>query len=81
MVQYLVEEGKTSADLQANDGYTPLFIAAQEGHAEVVQHLVTKKANVVLQSNSGSTALFIAGQEGHAGVVPAKATPPISLSF
>jgi ankyrin repeat protein len=44
VVKWLVTERKANVDLQNNQGSSPLHIAAQEGHAEVVQFLVENKA-------------------------------------
>ena len=50
------------------DGATPLYIAAEEGHREVVQLLVKKGTNVD-QSNNNGPPLYIAAQKGHLRVV------------
>ncbi|WP_196221141.1 ankyrin repeat domain-containing protein [Sansalvadorimonas verongulae] len=47
-----------------------LYLAAQKGHAGVIEVLLTSKGlNVDQTLSDGSTALFIAAQEGHAGVI------------
>ncbi len=52
------------------DGHAPvLFVAAQEGHLEVVRTLLKYKASVDLALSSGATPLGIAAQNGHAGIV------------
>ena len=49
----------------ANDGATPLFIASQEGHAEVVSMLLAKQGVDVNQAmNDGCTPLCIASENG-----------------
>jgi ankyrin repeat protein len=51
-------------------GMTPLYIASQEGHAEVVSMLLAKQGvNVNQAMNNGVTPIYIASQEGHAEVV------------
>ena len=68
MVKFLVEKG---ADLHlANDeGATPLIIASQEGHLEVVKSVVEKGAVVDQPANDGARALTQASFNGHLGVV------------
>ena len=51
------------------DGATPLYIAAQEGHLEVVRCLVGQGANVDQDNKDGSTPLYIAAHHGHLAVV------------
>ena len=52
------------------DGSTPLFIAALEGHLEVVRFLVESGANKDQGlTDDGRTALFIAAENGHLEVV------------
>jgi ankyrin repeat protein len=52
-----------------NDGWTPLHIASQEGHLEVVRELISHGANPRLVTNSGATALSNATRDGHAAIV------------
>ena len=53
-----------------NNGATPLFIASQEGHVDVVRQLLLREdADVNLAENNGATPLYIASQEGHVDVV------------
>ncbi|KAE9385780.1 ankyrin, partial [Gymnopus androsaceus JB14] len=49
--------------------YTPLMIAAEIGHLDVVSVLIEEGANVNAQSEDGSTALRQASQEGHLEIV------------
>ena len=55
--------------MKVNGRVTPVFIAAQEGHAEVVKVLAELGASVDTPNNYDATPVFIAVQNGHAEVV------------
>lgn len=67
-MEHLVAAG---ADVNAkrNDGVTALWLAAQEGHTEVVNVLLAAKADVNAKKNDGGTALMAAAVNGHLPVV------------
>ena len=48
-----------------NGGYTPLYIASQEGHFEVVRELLTRGASPGFAAHNGATALTAATAKGH----------------
>ncbi len=51
------------------DGRTPLFAAASNGHAPIVEKLMAAGSNVNLaKTNDGATPILIAAQRGHAPV-------------
>ena len=50
-------------------GATPLFIAAQNGHLDVVRHLVEVGADKDKARDTGATPLFIAAEKSHLDVV------------
>jgi ankyrin repeat protein len=52
-----------------DDDATPLFIACQNGHLEVVRELLARGANPRLVTNSGATAHSVATHKGHAAIV------------
>lgn len=50
-------------------GSTPLYIAAQEGHSEVVEQLLSRSADIECVFRDGYTPLYIAAQNGRVEVV------------
>ncbi|XP_018026394.1 ankyrin repeat domain-containing protein 17 isoform X3 [Hyalella azteca] len=65
VAQILVSQG---ADLELGAS-TPLIEAAQEGHRDLVEFLLSKRANVNAQTSTGDTALTYACENGHTSVV------------
>ena len=58
-----VEYGQVQLPIESktNDGYSPLFIACQEGHLEVVKFLANEKeANIESKANDGANSFIIA---------------------
>ena len=53
---------------QMEDGSSPLFIAAQEGHVHICTLLLQNNAQVDQQSNAGVSPLLIAAQKGHSQI-------------
>ena len=53
-------------------GETPLFIAAEKGHLEVVKALLphTTSEGVSARNQIGFTALHVAASQGHQGMTP-----------
>ncbi len=71
MLEVLAERGLVDLfDEQADHGATPLCVAAQEGHADVIRFLHRHGANVLL-SVHGYTPLEIAAELRHAAAVVA----------
>jgi ankyrin repeat protein len=55
-------------DAARSDGYTPLLIASQNGHLEVVRELLAGGASPGVAANSGATALSRTSANGHAAI-------------
>lgn len=64
---------RQNPDLVANkdeDGFTPLHLAAANGYQQIVEFLLSTKAEVNARDNAGSTPLHqAAAAEGHSGDV------------
>lgn len=55
---------------QTKNGATPLYLACQEGHLEIVQYLVKDcRADPSIRANDGMTPLHAAAQMGHNTVI------------
>ena len=63
MVRLLVEAG-ADKNQAMKDGATPLRIASQKGHAEVVRLLIEAGADKNQAMTDGATPLFILCQNG-----------------
>lgn len=55
----------------ANEGRTPIWAAACNGHEDTVRALAQLGANINTPNNGGATPLWIAAQNGHAATVRA----------
>jgi cytohesin len=49
-------------------GFTPLHVAAANGHAEIVGMLVEAGAIATARTDEGKTPLAFAREKGHAGI-------------
>lgn len=67
-VQTLLEQGVT-AQVADERGITPLFMAAKNGHRNVIALLLEHGAAMNPARQDGVTPLFVAVQEGRLGVV------------
>ena len=64
IVKYLVEKG-AKINLQDNNGYTALILAAYWGEIDKVRYLVKQGADINIQDETGKTALAIAEEREH----------------
>jgi len=62
-VRTLIQQG-ANIEARDNDGWTPLFTAAQYGHDQVVRTLIEHGANVEAHDDGGWTPLFHAAVYG-----------------
>ena len=68
VVKILVEHS-AAVNVQSQNGFTPLYMAAQENHDGVVRFLLSSGANQSLATEDGFTPLAVALQQGHDKVV------------
>jgi hypothetical protein len=66
--QFLLELADVNYQ-NSDDGKTPLIIASEHGHNEIVKALIFANCNINIQDMNGLTALMIACQKDHVRVV------------
>lgn len=59
----LLQIQNADVTLCCNDGFSPLYIACEIGHDEIVQHLLENGADVNSCNKAGFSPLYIACQE------------------
>jgi len=69
MAKCLIEDGRIHVDTAKRDGATALFIAAQEGHPDLVNLLINHGADLDLSDEDGISPLYIASYQGHLAIV------------
>lgn len=65
VVKLLLEHKGFDVDADDNEGWTPLYHAAEYGHPKMIKQLVASKARIPSQSIIGTTPLHIAARESY----------------
>ena len=52
-----------------NNGCTPVYVAAQNGHTDAIRLLAENGADVNTPNNNGCTPVYVAAQNGHVNVI------------
>ncbi len=65
VAKLLLRRRSVDADMQDEDGLSPLMKAACNGHAKIAQLLLEKGANTRTTDSNGGTALMMAAEGGH----------------
>lgn len=68
-VHGLLDKGVDINCKDYSSGKTPLMIAAEYGHNNIVNLLISKKVNINERTRDGSTALILAAWNGHKDIV------------
>jgi ankyrin repeat protein len=68
-VQAILEKSPNQLNLAEDDGQTPLHLAAEHCHSNVVSLLLRKGAKINIQASDDETPLHLAAQEGCEEVV------------
>lgn len=66
---FIVEDPDQVNKRREEDGTTPLYVAAEKGHLDIVEKLIEEGAITNEPCWNGAQALYAAAGEGHAGVV------------
>ena len=64
-MKYLHKEAHVNLTQANNEGYTPAYIAAQEGYLDILMYLHNSGADLTQGNNQGFSPLYIAATEGH----------------
>ncbi len=70
LLRYLFDQG-ADLNLVDRDGFSPLMIAAYEGHLEACQRLLEFGANVNLEDKDDKTVLFHAAEQNRPAILKA----------
>ena len=64
-VEKIVAAGGNVNSVHADNGFTPIHAAAQEGHFRVIAALIGHGALVNARCNDGATPIYLCAQYGH----------------
>ena len=72
-MQYFQDTETIQDEIDLEDSFqnTPLLIAAERGHANIVEELLSNKANIMKVNLKGKNALQVAMDNGHKPVISA----------
>ena len=62
-------KANANPDYQSMDGFTPLILACENGHFDVVYLLLKANANPNLSTHKGVTPMIVASRHGHSDIV------------
>ncbi|CAM9294074.1 unnamed protein product [Ectocarpus sp. 8 AP-2014] len=65
LTEALLAKAALDINERTEDGFTPLNVAAQEGHHRVARILLRHNASVTVASENGCTPLMLSAQNGH----------------
>eukprot|EP01052_Picozoa_sp_SAG31_P035050 SAG31_NODE_4179_length_3499_cov_5.939412_2_plen_473_part_00 len=64
-----IVSGLQNVNAAKQGGFTPLYVAAEKGHSEIVSGLVAAGADVNAAAQDGFTPLYVAAEKGHREIV------------
>jgi serine/threonine-protein phosphatase 6 regulatory ankyrin repeat subunit B len=81
-VKSLLDQNTVDVNYYAEDGETPLMMAAENNHVDVIKTLLLAGASKLVnhQTNRGRTALMAASQNGHIEVVKCLITEGVNIN-
>ena len=69
VVEFMLQKKTKLRYTHSKTGHSPLYVAAENGHLEVVKCLIKHKADVDKASKRVCTPLYAAAQNGHLDIV------------